>query len=148
MSSREARAVQRPSSVDLAVDASALVSVLLGERQRAQIVDVLSTHRGLVVSAASLLEASMVMLSRKGAAGQSLVDELCVDSGIITMPVDSHQLAGARDAFARFGKGHHRAGLNLGDCFSYALATHFDVPLLCTGDDFARTGLRVVPTAQ
>lgn len=146
--SSEARSLQRPSPIDLAVDTSALVSVLLGEPARAQIVDALTTHRGLVVSAASLLEASMVMLNRKGAVGESQVDELCADSGIITMPVDNYHLAAARDAFARFGKGRHPAALNFGDCFSYALAAHFDVPLLCTGDNFARTGLRVLPTAR
>ena len=69
-------------------------------------------------------------------------------AGILTMPVDNLQLALAREAFAAFGKGRHPAALNFGDCFSYALATHFDVPLLCTGNGFVRTGLRVLPAAQ
>ena len=148
MSSTSSEAVRRVSPIDLSVDTSALVSVLLGEPARAQIIDALSTHRGLVVSAASLLEASMVMSGRKGADGQAQLDDLCRDAGIITMPVDNLQLARAREAFAAFGKGRHPAALNFGDCFSHALATHFDVPLLCTGNDFVRTGLRVVPAAK
>ncbi len=148
MSSTSSEAVRRVSPIDLSVDTSALVSVLLGEPARAQIIDALSTHRGLVVSAASLLEASMVMSGRKGADGQAQLDDLCRDAGIITMPVDNLQLALAREAFAAFGKGRHPAALNFGDCFSHALATHFDVPLLCTGNDFVRTGLRVVPAAK
>ena len=145
MSRSSSDAVRRVAPVDLSVDTSALVSVLLGEPARAQIVDVLSSNRGLVVSAASLLEASMVMMGRKGTEGQDQLNELCRDAGIITMPVDNLQLALAREAFAAFGKGRHPAALNFGDCFSYALATHFDVPLLCTGNDFAQTDLRVVP---
>ncbi len=141
-------AVGRVAPVDLAVDTSALVSVLLGEPQRADIIDALSMNRGLVVSTASLLEASMVMISRKGTAGQAQLDALCRDTGIISMPVDALQLDGARDAFARFGKGRHPAALNFGDCFSHALATHFDVPLLCVGNDFVQTGIRVVPGAK
>jgi len=138
----------RVAPVDLAVDTSALIGVLLGEPSRPHIVHELSLNRGLVVSAASLLEASMVILNRKGEAGQQELDGLCAEVGLVTMPVDGYQLGLARDAFVKFGKGRHRAGLNFGDCFSYALATHFEVPLLCTGDDFARTGLRTVPTAR
>lgn len=148
MSRASSEAVRRVAPVDLSVDTSALVSVLLGEPARAQIIDVLSSNRGLVVSAASLLEASMVMMGRKGADGQAQLNDLCRDAGIITMPVDDLQLALARDAFAAFGKGRHPAALNFGDCFSHALATHFDVPLLCTGNDFVRTGIRVLPAAQ
>ena len=90
----------------------------------------------------------MVMMGRKGVDGQSQLNDLCRDSGIITMPVDDLQLALAREAFAAFGKGRHPAALNFGDCFSHALATHFDVPLLCTGNDFVQTGLRVLPVAK
>jgi len=90
----------------------------------------------------------MVMISRKGTAGQGQLDDLCRDAGIISMPVDALQLAVAREAFGMFGKGRHPAALNFGDCFSYALATHFDVPLLCVGNDFVRTGIRVLPAAK
>ena len=148
MNRASSEALRRVAPVDLCVDTSALVSVLLGEPARAQIIDALSSNRGLVVSAASLLEASMVMMGRKGADGQAQLNGLCRDAGVITMPVDDRQLALASDAFAAFGKGRHPAALNFGDCFSYALATHFDVPLLCTGNDFVRTGLRVLPAAK
>ena len=60
------------------------------------------------------------------------------------MPVDERQAEEAMAAWLRFGKGHHSAALNYGDCFSYALAHHLEVPLLCVGADFERTDLTLV----
>ncbi len=142
------RVPSRPLPIDLAVDTSALISILRNEATGPAIEATLAVSAGAVISAASMMEASMVAFGRLGDDGVAALDRICASSGLVTMPVDSHQLVGAREAFARFGKGRHPAALNFGDCFSYALAAHFDVPLLCTGDDFARTGLRVVPTAQ
>ena len=138
----------RPLGVDLAVDTSALISILNNESTSLSIEAALAASTGAVISAASLVEASMVAYGRLGPDGPAALDRLCAMAGAITMPVDDLQLVGAREAFAAFGKGRHPAALNFGDCFSYALATHFDVPLLCTGNDFARAGLRVVPAAQ
>ena len=138
----------RPLAVDLAVDTSALISIVNNESTSLSIQAALAASTGAVISAASLVEASMVAYGRLGPDGPAALDRLCAMAGAITMPVDDLQLVGAREAFAAFGKGRHPAALNFGDCFSYALATHFDVPLLCTGKDFARAGLRVVPAAQ
>ncbi len=138
----------RPLAVDLAVDTSALISIVNNESTSLSIQAALAASTGAVISAASLVEASMVAYERFGPDGPAALDRLCAVSGTITMPVDDVQLVGAREAFAAFGKGRHPAALNFGDCFSYALAAHFDVPLLCTGNDFGRAGLRVVPAAQ
>ena len=135
----------RPAPVDLAVDSSALLSLFLGEASSAAVAQALERSTGAVVCAPNLLESSMVALGRSGQMGIAAIDDIVAACGIVTIPADQHLVALARTAFARFGKGRHPAALNFGDCFSYALAAHFDVPLLCTGDDFARTDLVVVP---
>lgn len=137
--------LSRPTSVDLVVDSSALLSIFLGEDTAAEMADLLLGSSGAVVCAPILLESSMVALGRGGHEGLAALDEIVASGGIVTIPADQHLVGLARMAFERFGTGRHPAGLNFGDCFSYALARHFDVPLLCTGDDFARTDLVVVP---
>ena len=92
-------------------------------------------------SAASFLEASIVLESRQGADGVRLLDLLIESAGIEVVAVDFAQAKIARRAFANLGKGRHPAGLNYGDCFAYALASQFGEPLLCKGDDFSRTDL-------
>ncbi len=135
----------RPAPVDLAVDSSALLAILLDEPGRSAIEGALASAGGAVMTASNLLEASMVALGRVGTDAIDALDDVVIASGIVCMPVDQPLIRLARTAFERFGKGRHPAALNFGDCFSYALARHFDVPLLCTGDDFARTDLVVLP---
>jgi ribonuclease VapC len=137
--------VPRPLPVDLAVDSSALISLLLNEPTSGSVEAALSASSGAVITTATLVEASMVAYGRFGAVGHAALDDVCAAAGLVSMPIDDLIMAGARDAFVRFGRGRHPAGLNFGDCFSYALARHFEVPLLCTGDDFVRTGLQVLP---
>ena len=88
------------------------------------------------------MEASILIESRRGIAKRDLFDAFVDDSGIGIEPVTRAQVLIARDAYRRFGKGHHAAGLNFGDCFAYALAKERDLPLLFKGDDFARTNVR------
>jgi ribonuclease VapC len=91
------------------------------------------------ISAAAFVEASIVIESRFGTDGLRALDLFMERAGIEIMPVDVEQARAAREAFLRFGKGRHAAGLNLGDCFSYALARVLGEPLLFKGGDFART---------
>ncbi len=138
---------RRPKPIGLVVDTSALIAVLLNEPARAQIREALVGSKGTaVMSAAAVLESTMVMSSRKGPPGVELLDSFVTASDIITMPIDGSQIDAAREAWLRFGKGNHPAKLNFGDCFSYALAAHLEVPLLCIGDDFAQTDLRMALT--
>ena len=137
--------LSRPLPVDLAVDSSALLAILLDEPGRSAIEIALAGAGGAVMGAPNLLEASMVALGRVGTGAADAFDDVVIASGIVCMPVDQSLIRLARTAFERFGKGRHPAALNFGDCFSYALAQHFEVPLLCTGDDFARTDLVVLP---
>jgi ribonuclease VapC len=118
--------------------------VLLNEPTRDQIREALVRNKGTtVMSAATVLESMMVMSSRKGRPGVESLDSFITASDIITMPIDGSQIDAARAAWLRFGKGNHPAKLNFGDCFSYALAAHLEVPLLCIGNDFAQTDLRI-----
>jgi ribonuclease VapC len=95
-----------------------------------------------VISAATLLEASIVMHAKTGEPGVSDLDELIAASAIRTVAVDSRHAELARRAFFAYGKGRDAAGLNYGDCFSYALAKALDRRLLFKGLDFARTDLQ------
>jgi ribonuclease VapC len=83
----------------------------------------------------------MVIESRFGAEGLRDLDLFIERAGIALVPVDSEQAHVARRAFSRFGKGRHPAGLNYGDCFSYALASVLGEPLLYKGDDFRQTDI-------
>lgn len=89
------------------------------------------------MSVATFLEISIVIETRFGAAGQRDVDLFVERAGIEL--VDVEQAKVARRAFNRYGRGRHAAGLNLGDCFAYALATVLGEPLLFKGDDFSKT---------
>ena len=84
----------------------------------------------------------MVVLSRKGPAGVADLCRMLARMEARIVPFDAEQVAVAREAFARYGKGRHPAGLNLGDCAAYALAVRKAVPLLFKGTDFALTDVR------
>ena len=94
-----------------------------------------------LISAATLLELHIVMLNRHGARAAQIVGRLIHDAGfqIENFTAQLFELAG--EAYARYGKGRNSAGLNYGDCFSYALAKATGLPLLFKGSDFAKTDL-------
>lgn len=125
----------------MVIDRSALVAVLLGEPDAARMAQAIEAGSPRLVSAATLLEASIVIESRKGDAGGRELDLLLYRAGIEVVPVDQNQAEAARSAWRRFGKGRHPAALNYGDCFAYALASLRRLPLLFCGNDFARTDI-------
>ncbi len=88
------------------------------------------------------VELSFVIEGRKGEAGPDDLELLLRDGGFDVVSVTPKQADIAIGAFRRFGKGRHRAGLNIGDCFSYALAIATDHPLLFKGDDFTHTDVK------
>ncbi len=136
--------VRRPTPVEMVVDSSALIAVLRDETSSAAIAAALSRPGRAVISAANMLEATMVATSRNGPAGDAALHALITAADVVVMPVDDQQLDGAIEAWRRFGRGNHLAQLNFGDCFAYALASHLEAPLLCVGDDFAQTDLPLV----
>lgn len=127
----------------IVLDASALIAILLGESTAVTLAEAIQRNAPRLLSAASLVEASQVIESRKGEAGGRELDLLIYRAGIEIVPVDAAQAEVARAAFRQFGKGRHPAGLNYGDCFSYALAKVSEASLLFVGDDFSRTDLTI-----
>lgn len=98
-----------------------------------------------LVSGATLLDATIVIESRFGEAGGRELDLLLHRIGADIVATSQDQVEIAREAWRRFGRGRHRAALNFGDCFSYALAADRREPLLFKGDDFVYTDLPAVP---
>jgi ribonuclease VapC len=126
------------------VDTSALVALLLGEPHAAAIAAAFESAGPAVISAATLVEATIVVESRLGADGVVRLDQLLRTAEVAAVAVDEAQARAAADAWRAFGKGRHPAALNLGDCFTYALAQVRAEPVLCVGNDFARTDIDTV----
>jgi ribonuclease VapC len=126
----------------MVVDTSALVAVLLREPEADQFARSLVDAPVRLISALTRVELSFVIESRNRDAGRVDLERLLSDVRIEIAAVTPQQAEIAIEAFRRFGKGRHRAALNIGDCFSYALAKAMDQPLLFTGNDFIYTDIR------
>lgn len=125
------------------VDSSAVLAVLLHEKDARHYAGaIVTTIMPCRMSVANVLEASIVVESRGGAAAGHELDVFLERAGIELMPVTVEHLAAARCAWRRFGKGNHSAALNFGGCFAYALAKVSNEPLLFKGRDFVRTGVK------
>lgn len=125
----------------MVIDTSALIAVVLGEPDAEQFSDTMAAANASM-SAASFVEASIMAEGRLGQSGTAVLAAVLHEADIVVKPVDLDQAHLAVGAWRRFGKGRHPARLNLGDCFSYALARSLDEPLLFKGDDFAQTDIR------
>jgi ribonuclease VapC len=125
----------------MVIDTSALIAVLLSDPLAPRLVTAIEAASPRLLSATNLLEAAMVIESRKGEIGGRELDLLLYRSAVEVVPVDHDQAEIARTAWRQFGKGRHPGGLNYGDCFAYALAKARRLPLLFQGDDFARTDI-------
>ena len=121
------------------IDTSALLAILLGEPDAGRYEDAIAAAWPRRMSAIALLEAAMVVESRGGAKAGHELDVLLEKAAVELVPVTSEHANAARRAWRRFGKGNHRASLNLGDCFAYALAKTTGEPLLFKGEDFNHT---------
>jgi ribonuclease VapC len=129
----------------IAIDTSALIAIFRMEPEAERFLKTIVGAEARIISALSVLEASMVMIGRgEGGAETSLLDEFLLTAAVRIVPFDAIQADLARQAFQRFGKGRHKAALNLGDCASYALAKSQDAPLLFKGADFIFTDIRQV----
>ena len=126
----------------IVVDTSAIVAVLFGEPGSAELERHLLGDR-CVMSAATRVELGIVIEAKTGSAGTQLLEELLARVEIEVAPVDAELAEEAVVSWRRFGRGRHRAGLNFGDTFSYALARRLGQPLLFVGDDFSHTDVTV-----
>ena len=123
----------------MVIDSSALLAILQDEPERRALVEVIESADRRCLSVVNLVEASIVLETRRGPDAARLLDTLVERAGIEVVGVDLEQGALARRAFARYGKGRHSAGLNFGDCFAYALAQALGDSLLFKGNDFSQT---------
>ena len=125
----------------MVIDSSAVVAILLNEPERDSFNRAIEAAERRAMSVASFVETSMVIESRFGPEGIRDLDLFIAKARIELIAVDAEQGHVARTAFRDYGKRRHRAGLNFGDCFAYALAKSLDEPLLFKGTDFALTGI-------
>ena len=123
----------------MVIDTSAIVAIALNEPEAAELEERIADDPVRLISAATVLEATMVIETRLGDAGGREFDLWLLKIGAEIVPVDTEQTDAARRAWRRYGKGRHAAALNYGDCFSYALAVSRGEPLLFKGEDFAKT---------
>lgn len=123
----------------MVIDTSAVVAILFGEPEAEAFAEAIEQEAVRLISAASVLEAAIVVESELGDSGARELDLLLYKAGITVAPFSPEHLAAARHAYRVFGKGRHAAALNFGDCFSYALSKSTGEPLLFKGADFPRT---------
>lgn len=126
----------------IAIDSSAIVAILSDEPERETFIRKINAEEFAYISAASLLEVRIVLLSRSGGEGVLTLDSFLLKSGIAVVDVSPRMGEIAFEAYRRFGKGTgHNASLNYGDCLSYALAKSLGAPLLFKGEDFSKTDI-------
>ena len=133
----------------MTLDTSALIAVLFSEPGYLSLVDRLLEADVLRIGAPTLAEVSIVFTGRTGRkpgkADERLVHDLVKELDITIVPFGEAEWRRAADAYARYGRGRHKASLNFGDCLSYAAAMTAGDTLLFIGDDFTRTDVRAAP---
>lgn len=127
----------------MVIDTSALAAIFFNEPERDAFRAAIIVANTRLISAATVLEAGMVIEGRRGGGAGREFDLFVVRAGLQIVPFDAEQAEIARSAWRKYGKGRHPAGLNYGDCFSYALAKSTGEPLLAKGTDFAKTDILV-----
>jgi ribonuclease VapC len=123
------------------LDSSALLAILFNEPDQRRLSEKIEADPRRLISAATLVETSILLLARLSEAGPLRLSRLLREAQVEVVPVDQAHSEAAIDAFRRFGKGRHPAGLNFGGCFAYALSAVTGEPLLFKGDDFAKTDI-------
>ena len=125
----------------IVIDTSAVIAILRKEPERDLFADLIGEADAVFFSAVGYLEASMVLVGRDRPRRANELDTLVDELAVELVAFDEQQAKISQDAFIRFGKGRHPAGLNFGDCVSYALARSRRLPLLYKGADFAKTDI-------
>jgi ribonuclease VapC len=131
----------RDDYLRMIIDTSALLAVLLGEPEAQRFASAIESASVVRMSAAGYVEAAIYVDRNGDEIRRAMLDTFLREFSICIEPVTAEQAHVARQAFVLFGKGRHKAGLNFGDCFSYALAKAYREPLLFKGGDFGYTDL-------
>jgi ribonuclease VapC len=125
------------------LDSSAIIAIATEEPGCLELLEKLERADTLAVGAPTLVETALVLRSRLTTEPRAFLDRFLADWSVSVVPFGEDHWKMAVDAHARFGRGRHKAALNLGDCLSYATAKLADMPLLCTGGDFSKTDLTI-----
>jgi ribonuclease VapC len=125
------------------IDTSALIAILFEEPEAEDFARLILEAEVCRISVANRLELSMVLERQAKPETARQAEAFLRAAGIVEEPVTLQQGLVARQAFYDFGRGRHRARLNFGDCFAYALAKAMDEPLLFKGHDFDKTKVKV-----
>ena len=128
----------------MVIDTSALITILTGEPDAQLFASAIADDPKKLLSSFSMLEAGFVIESKKGESGTRELELLIHKIKIDIVSLDSEQIALAIAAWRKFGKGRHPAGLNIGDCCSYALAKYSNEPVLFKGNYFDKTDIPTV----
>ena len=128
----------------MVVDTSAVLAVIFEEAEAAVFAEILAGSETTLCSSVSLLEAGIVIKARKGRAAEKDFRDFLALARIKVVEFSASQSAIAMQAWRKYGKGNHKAGLNLGDCCAYALSKDLRQPLLYKGNDFSRTDVAAV----
>lgn len=124
------------------VDTSAIVALAQGEPLATELVAALVGDRQPIIAAPTATECLIVLTSRFGPAGRTIYERIRAEFNITVGDYIADHVVAAQHAFTRFGNGRHPAGLNFGDCMTYAAARLSGEPLLAVGQDFAQTDLQ------
>jgi ribonuclease VapC len=125
----------------MVLDTSAIVAILSNEPERERFIRLIETAPIRRLSAANRVEATLVIEGRKRDPGRADLDLFLSEAEVEIVPLTLEHTELACQAFRRYGRGRHPAGLNFGDVFAYALAKSTDEPLLFKGDDFSKTDI-------
>lgn len=125
----------------LIVDTSALISVVREELGYERLIRAIEGATEVGIGTPTLTEAAIVLVSKFGPAGRSILSRFLEENQVIAVPFDDRHWKIASEAFVRYGKGRHSAALNYGDCMTYATARVADAPLLFVGNDFTQTDI-------
>jgi ribonuclease VapC len=129
------------STTELVVDTSAAIAVLFDEPGANWLITTLVDADHCYMSAGTYLEFGIVLEAKFGPMGTGLAASFIRDAEIETVDVTPQITQRSLEGWRRFGKGRHPAGLNFGDCFTYGLASHHALPILCVGEDFRQTDI-------
>ncbi|MBB4571306.1 type II toxin-antitoxin system VapC family toxin [Rhizobium leucaenae] len=130
----------------IVIDASVIVATALNEPE-AEIFHSLVTREEILIGWPTLLEARMVLAGRKFPNAAAIINQLVELPNVTAVAFGERHYYAAEKAFDQFGKGRHPASLNMGDCFSYAVAWIAKAPLLFKGNDFGQTDLKLHPAS-
>ena len=125
----------------MVIDSSALIAILMGEPNGPDLFRRYILAPSHIIGAPTAFESAMVLSTLRGSNARILLTEFLVETKTDVVPFDQRHWPIALSAFLRYGKGHHPARLNLGDCLTYATAKVSGQPLLFIGDDFRLTDL-------